>query len=492
MELSGNIVKSLQNKSILVTGSTGFLAKIFVEKILRVQPNLKKIFLLIRATDTNSAKQRLHDEVIGKNLFKVLREIYGEDFESFISYKVTPLPGDVIHENMGVQNSEMLEEMWNEVNIIVNVAANTRFDERYDVALDVNTFGSMNVMNFAKKCVKLEMLLHVSTAYVCGDTSGIILEKPFRMVETPNGSLGLDVLQEQSIVKDTLNKLRDSNTTKEEQRSTMKELGMKRAKLYGWPNTYVFTKAMAEMMMGHCRGNLPLVIIRPTVVTSTYREPFPGWIEGTRHIDSLAVAYGTGKVTCFVGSPTSVLDVIPGDMVVNAMIVAMVAHASQSSVEYIYHVGSSSKNPCAPLKFADYGYQYFCKNPVIGKDVKPLMVKKPTVLTSMASFRRYMSAHYILPLKVFNVVNVLCCCNYYHQSYSLMKKKISFVMYMVKLFAPYIYFDGIFDDQNSERLRTAMSTVDAETFYFDPKCIDWEEYAINVHLPGVVKYYLKL
>ncbi|PIA58966.1 hypothetical protein AQUCO_00400077v1 [Aquilegia coerulea] len=391
---------------------------------------------------------------------------------------------------MGVQNTEMLEEMWKEVDIIVNVAANTKFDERYDVLLDVNTFGSMNVLNFAKKCLKLEMLLHVSTAYVCGETSGVILEKPFRMAETPNGSLGLDVLQEQSIVKDTLNELMDSNATKEEQRSAMKELGLKRARLYGWPNTYVFTKAMAEMMMGNCRGNIPLVIVRPTVVTSTYREPFPGWIEGTRHIDSLAVAYGTGKVTCFLGNPTFALDVIPGDMVVNAMIVAMVTHANQSSVEYIYHVGSSSKNPCTPNKFADFGYQYFVKNPVIGKGGKPIMVKKPTLLTSMASFRRYMSTRYFLPLKVFKVANVLCCCNNYHQTYSLMKRKLSFVMYLVKLFAPYIYFDGIFDDQNTERLRTAMnsSTVDAETFYFDPKCIAWEDYAINIHLPGVMKH----
>ncbi|KAF5176601.1 Fatty acyl-coa reductase [Thalictrum thalictroides] len=46
----------------------------------------------------------------------------------------------------------MMEDMWKTINIIVNVAANTKFDERYDVALDVNTFGSKNVLDFAKKC----------------------------------------------------------------------------------------------------------------------------------------------------------------------------------------------------------------------------------------------------------------------------------------------------------------------------------------------------
>ena len=57
---------------------------------------------------------------------------------------------------------------------------------------------------------------------------------------------------------------------------------MIRAKMYGWPNTYVFTKAMGEMMVNDLKDNLPVIIIRPTIVTSTYNEPFPGWIEGIR------------------------------------------------------------------------------------------------------------------------------------------------------------------------------------------------------------------
>ncbi|KAI3706478.1 hypothetical protein L6452_24256 [Arctium lappa] len=57
-----SIIESLENKTILITGATGFLAKVFVEKILRVQPNIKKLFLLIRASDPNTALHRLHSE----------------------------------------------------------------------------------------------------------------------------------------------------------------------------------------------------------------------------------------------------------------------------------------------------------------------------------------------------------------------------------------------------------------------------------------------
>ena len=56
-----------------------------------------------------------------------------------------------------------------------------------------------------------------------------------------------------------------------------------RANLYGWPNTYVFTKAMGEMLLVHLKDNVPLIIVRPTIVTSTYNDPFPGWIEGFRY-----------------------------------------------------------------------------------------------------------------------------------------------------------------------------------------------------------------
>lgn len=42
---------------------------------------------------------------------------------------------------------------------------------------------------------------------------------------------------------------------------------------------------MGEIVINDQKGNLPLVIVRPTIVTSTYKEPFPGWIEGLRYIN---------------------------------------------------------------------------------------------------------------------------------------------------------------------------------------------------------------
>ncbi|XP_062172815.1 fatty acyl-CoA reductase 3-like [Alnus glutinosa] len=491
MELE-SMPQFLENKTILVTGATGFLAKAFVEKILRVQPNVKRLYLLIRASDVASATQRLHNEVIGKDLFRVVREKWGANLDSFISEKIIAVPGDVSYENLGVEDCKRRKDMWKEIDIILNSAATTAFDERYDVALGINTFGALHVSGFARNCINLKALLHVSTAYVCGEKKGRILERPFQMGETLNGTSRLDIKAEKEVVEEYLNKLRLLGATDGAITSAMKDLGIKRAKLFGWPNTYVYTKAMGEMLLGRFRENLPLVIIRPTMISSTYKEPFSGWIEGVRTFDGVIVAYGKGKLKCFLGHRETILDIIPADMVVNCMIVAMVACANQSS-EIILHVGSSWRNPIKFSSFRNFIRRYFTENPLVSKNGKSIKVGKGIVLNSMASFRAYMVIRYILPLKVFQIVNAVICQYNYQDMIIDLKQKIKSGMRLAELYKPYVFFTGRFDDSNTEKLRmaTCESGVDAHLFGFDPNCIDWEDYLLNTHIPGLKKYALK-
>uniref|UniRef100_A0A5B7BPA9 Fatty acyl-CoA reductase n=1 Tax=Davidia involucrata TaxID=16924 RepID=A0A5B7BPA9_DAVIN len=491
MEL-GSVVQFLENRTILVTGATGFLAKIFVEKILRVQPNVKKLYLLLRAADTKSASQRFHNEVIAKDLFRVLKEKWGANLNSLISEKVTPVAGDITYENLGVKDTNLLEEMWREVDVVVNLAATTNFDERYDVTLDINTMGAKHVLNFAKKCLKIKLLLHVSTAYVSGEKEGLILENPYYMGETLNGASGLDIDVEKKVVEERLNELQAEEATEKAITMAMKDLGIQRARQFGWPNTYVFTKAMAEMLLGQLKEDLPLVILRPTIITSTYKEPFPGWVEGIRTIDSLAVGYGKGRITCFPGDPESVIDMIPADMVVNSMIVAMAAHANQPC-DIIYQVGSSMANPVKFRHIQDYGLRYFVMNPWIGKDGKPVIVGKVTVLSTMDNFTRYMAIRYLIPLKGLELVNA-AFCQYFQGLYLDLHRRIKFVMRLIELYKPYLFFKGIYDDMNTEKLRMAVresNSVETDVFYFDPKSINWEDYFMNTHIPGAVKYVFK-
>uniref|UniRef100_A0A7N2MRP6 Fatty acyl-CoA reductase n=1 Tax=Quercus lobata TaxID=97700 RepID=A0A7N2MRP6_QUELO len=130
----------------------------FVEKILRVQPNVKRLYLLVRALDNESVTQSFREEVIEKDIFRVLRNNLGANLESFIFERVTPISCDISDDNFGIKDSILREEMWKEIDMVLNSGATTNFDERYDVAFGVNTYGALHVLNFAKKCIKLKLM----------------------------------------------------------------------------------------------------------------------------------------------------------------------------------------------------------------------------------------------------------------------------------------------------------------------------------------------
>ncbi|EOA12276.1 hypothetical protein CARUB_v10007996mg [Capsella rubella] len=405
-----SVLQYLDNKTILVIGAAGFLGKIFVEKILRVAPKVRKVYLLLRASGEKTATERFNDEILGKDLFKVVKEKYGSNLNDILE-KVTIVNGDICLDDMGLNklDSELEHEMVQQLDAIVNLAATTNFDERYDVALGINTLGAANALNFSKRCAKVKVFVHVSTAYVCGEKPGLITETPYRMGETLNGAIGLDINQEKKLVKEKLSQLQATGASPETITQAMKDFGHTRAKVYGWPNTYVFTKAMGEMIVGANREDMSLVIIRPSIVTSTYKEPFPGWTEGIRTIDSLAVGYGTGKLTCFLGDLNAVSDVIPADMVVNTILVSMAAQAARQK-ETIYHVSSSMRNPFKNEKMPEIAYRYFTAKPWTNKEGKVVRVGKIEILGSIPSFHRYMTMHYVLPLKVMFLTICLDSC----------------------------------------------------------------------------------
>ncbi|CAI9289889.1 unnamed protein product [Lactuca saligna] len=157
----------------------------------------------------------------------------------------------------------------------------------------------------------MKLLLHVSTAFVSGEKSGIIFEIPFKMGETLNDKNHLDIREEKRVTQERHRQLIVEKANEEAMSSAMTDLGIQRAKLHGWPNVYVFTKAMGEMLLlKRLRQDVSLVILRPTIIASTYKEPFPGWIEGVKTMDSFIAAYGKGMTSCFLAHPNKVLDIV--------------------------------------------------------------------------------------------------------------------------------------------------------------------------------------
>ncbi|MED6224128.1 hypothetical protein PIB30_080792, partial [Stylosanthes scabra] len=182
---------------------------------------------LERRSSVRERRRGLQHEILGKELFRLLKETLGENFNSFVSEKLSVVAGDISEENLYLKDSTLRDHIYNQTDVILNMAATTKFDERYDVALDINTFGVKHVLNFAQKCTKLKVLVHVSTAYVCGEKEGLILEDPHQMGVSLNGVPGLDIEMEMKLVQQKLKQLRHEGATEHEIKLAMKDLGIK-------------------------------------------------------------------------------------------------------------------------------------------------------------------------------------------------------------------------------------------------------------------------
>jgi fatty acyl-CoA reductase len=201
---------------------------------------------------------------------------------------------------------------------------------------------------------------------------------------------------------------------------------------------------------------------------------------------------------------------MPGDMVVNAMMAATVAHAKISSPAAepktskpaplpeppsVYHVSSSLRHPAPYAVLYRTGIRYFSENPRTGPDGRAVRTRKVRFLSTIASFHLFMVLKYRLPLELLHLLSILCCglfglAELYHD----LARKYRFVMQLVDLYGPFSLFKGCFDDVNLNKLRLAMAEDGAGgggLFNFDPRTIDWDEYFYGVHIPGVMKYVLK-
>jgi hypothetical protein len=45
------------------------------------------------------------------------------------------------------------------------------------------------------------------------------------------------------------------------------------------PNTYTFSKALAEQYLIESANDLPIAIVRPSIVVASWKHPIPGWID---------------------------------------------------------------------------------------------------------------------------------------------------------------------------------------------------------------------
>src|SRR5439155_22917699 len=130
------------------------------------------------------------------------------------------------------------------------------------------------------------------------------------------------------------------------------DAGRARAHALGWPDAYAYTKALGERALLEQRGEVPVTIVRPSIIESALAEPRPGWIRGFRMAEPVIISYGRGLLREFPGIPEGVVDVIPVDLVV-AAIIAVAATGPAPSGPSAYHVASGAENPLRYRRLVD-------------------------------------------------------------------------------------------------------------------------------------------
>ena len=87
------------NKTILITGSTGFLGKVLLEKILRSLPIVKRVYLGINAKDAgkNAEYGRFKKEIEESLVFDRLKtELGNMRFKQLVRDKIRAVAMDLV------------------------------------------------------------------------------------------------------------------------------------------------------------------------------------------------------------------------------------------------------------------------------------------------------------------------------------------------------------------------------------------------------------
>jgi len=311
----GSVADFYNGKCVMITGATGFMGKVLVEKLLRSCPGIASIYLLMRPKGAMDVKARL-DELLHSKLFDQLRASSPE-----VLCKLQPVQGDITLPLLGICESDT-EELISNVNVVFHAAATVKFDEALKLSLQMNVMGTKRILELCHKMEKLVALIHVSTAY-CNCDRGEVKEMVYPPPIDPHRLIDLvDWMDD-----DTFNHL------------TPKLIGNR-------PNTYTYTKALAERILVQEAGDLPIAVVRPSIVSAAWREPIPGWVDNLNGPTGLIVGAGKGMLRTLHCKGELVADLIPVDIPINLLIVSAWYTATHRKKEMvIYNCVSGMEKP---------------------------------------------------------------------------------------------------------------------------------------------------
>nr|CAD7567382.1 unnamed protein product [Timema californicum] len=430
------------------------MGKVLVEKLLRSCPGIKNIYLLIRPKRGKDVSSRMSD-LLQAPLFNNIRKDQPQALN-----KIIPIPGDIMQPELGISQFDQ-NILIREVSVVFHSAATVKFDEMLKQSVNINMLGTKRLVQLCHRILGLEALIHVSTAYCNCDrpeVDEVIYSPPYDPEH---------IIQCMEWMDDDL-----VNTV------TPKLIGNR-------PNTYTFTKALAEsMLMKEC-GNLPVAIVRPSIVLSSAREPLAGWIDNWNGPSGIIGATSKGIFRTILCDPNKVADLIPVDFVVNLLVCAAWKTATtrredgKQRGKIPFHEAGRDQT-VDPLVINKQGVLE--ANPIcswsLARSDDIAVYNCCTGLQNPITWKQFVdySFHHI---RRHPLVDTMCMAS--------IQNKLSTAAVCLHYFTTQQW---IFNDDKVRQLSSMLSVEDKKCFSFDVREIDWPTY-IESYILGMRQFLFK-
>jgi nucleoside-diphosphate-sugar epimerase len=513
-----SVRKALGGKRVMLIGVTGFIGKVWLANTLMDLPGIGKLYLLIRRQKSSVAQKRFEKMIEGSPVFDPLFEKYGDQLGAMLAEKIEVVEGDVSLPDIGM-DADTVVRLRRDLDLVINSSGLTDFNPDLRDALAVNVDSTYHLIDFIRSSDHAA-LLHLSTCYVAGQRDGRVservrlnytpthlkefdAEKEWRrlheLVESAEARVeGLEVTEElrkQALEKEHAAKGLSGQALENQIRKNkvrwlknyLTEEGTRRAKELGWPNTYTFTKSLAESMIAKYGSDLPIAIVRPAIVETSVAKPFRGWNEGINTSASLSYLLGTA----FRQLPSNErkrLDIIPVDAVCAGMTLIGAALVERRH-DPLYQLATSVTNPCDMGRSielttlghrrhyrAQEGLEYWLR---LRMDAIPVSKERyqrmsaPAQKMIIKSIQRVMAP---LPSAM-------------KKPLAKTERNLERVEKLVGLFEPFIlHNEHDFVADNVEKLSQALSAEEKEVFGYDTAGLDWWEYWIDIHIPALRRW----
>ncbi|XP_060601049.1 fatty acyl-CoA reductase 1-like [Ruditapes philippinarum] len=436
-------------RGIFITGATGFLGKALVEKLLRACPDCT-LYLMIRPKKGKEIQERL-EEIFESKIFDKIRH-QDADFKK----RCVAIEGDIVKDGLGIEQSQV-DILIKEVSVVFHSAATIKFDEAMKLSVDMNIVGVQRMLELSRKLPSLISFVHISTAYANCNVNEIkeeVYPPPMQPKQLLSAVGWMD--------SETLDIL------------TPKMVGSR-------PNTYTFTKSIAETLLKEECRDLPVAIFRPSIVGATYQEPIAGWVDNLNGPTGLFAAIGKGVLRTMKGDFNATADIIPVDLATNMLITIGWYTAIHKPAEMkVFNCTSGQINRFTWGQMERMSYEYLMKNPLenVARIPNPRFTKS-VLWHDMNVLFDHMLPAYMMDFYMW-----------------ISGRRRMFVRIQGKLQKAVSSLDFFtskgwtFSNDNMYLLEKALTPEDRKNFTFNPKVIHWPTY-MEAFCLGTKQFVLK-